>query len=631
MPQGDVLNDEVFSPDHRLPNNPVIPDTQTFEIQEGRRGLNGVNVNLISCVQDAVDLLSWLGERRPVLAIDTETTGFNAWGGKLRTVQIGDAMTGWTIPWEQWGGVFLEAMERYDGPITGHNWAFDARWLTVHTPWKIPWHRCHDTMIMAHVIDPTQAVGLKPLSDRFVDRRASAGEHLLKQAFHENKWSWDTVPIDFGPYWEYAALDTVLTARLWEGFRADLKYPGVYDLEMQTRRICSRMEDRGAPIDLDYCVKSYDVLSEYVDRTKKWFKDEHDVKAGSAMDLVRWFTANGGVIERTTASGKPAMDKYQLRLLAQQNFSYAGMAKVILDMRRADKMAGTYFKNFIEKNVDGELHCSIRTLGARTSRMSITDPALQTLPKGDPLVRNAFIPSEGNALLSVDYSQIEMRLFAHFSGSQQMAAAFSGDEDFFVTLCRQIYNDPTITKDDKRRGLTKNTMYGKAYGAGISKMAETAGVTFDQMKQVVDTFDEKYPDVKRFQKEIENVAGHRELTEGVAYVMTPFGRRLPADSGRGYALLNYLLQSHAAELLKRALVRLDAAGLGEYLVLPIHDEVIADVPKGDAEDAKKLIVECMEVADGTYLVPLEAEGEGPFARWGDKYAKPGAPPMAIAS
>lgn len=612
------LNDETFSPDHRLPNQPAIPEAKVlYELTEAKRGLDGVSVNLVDCVDDAQQLLSWLGERRPVLAIDTETTGFkeHAPDAKLRLVQIGDGMTGWAIPWEQWGGVFMEAMRKYDGPITGHNMAFDARWLTAHTPWKVPWDRTHDTMIMAHVIDPTQLVGLKHLSNRFVDARANAGEVMLKQAFHDNKWGWATVPIDFGPYWEYAALDTVLTARLWELFRADLRYPGVYDLEMATRRICSNMEEKGAPINMEYCQTQFDGLSEYVERMRGWFIENYNVKIGSNDRLVEWFQGQGAVIDRTTASGKPSMDKYQLRLLAQD----FPLAKVILDVRKADKLANTYFKNFLTMSVDGTLHCSIRTLGARTGRMSITDPALQTLPKGEATVRKAFVPHPGHALVAVDYSQIEMRLFAHFSGSQQMADAFKGEEDFFVTLCRQIYGDPTITKDDKRRGLTKNTMYGKAYGAGVQKMAETAGVTFEQMKQVVDTFDSAYPDVKRFQKEIEQVAGEREHREGVAYVNTPFGRRLPADSGRSYALLNYLLQGHAAELLKRALVRLDASGLGDSLILPVHDEVIASVPKEDAEEAKRLIVECMEVKDGSYLVPLMAEAEGPLSSWGEKY------------
>lgn len=628
-------DDEVLSPDHRVPNQPVVPDNQTFDVQEGRRGLNGVEVKLVASVQDAVDLMSWLGERRPVLAVDTETTGLNAWDGRLRLVQIGDGMTGWAIPWELWGGVFIEAMERYDGPIVGHNWAFDARWLTVHTPWKIPWHRCHDTMIMAHVIDPTQLVGLKHLADRFVDRRASAGEALLKQAFHDNGWGWDTVPLDYGPYWQYGALDTVLTARLWEGFRADLKYPDVYDLEMQTRRVCSAMEDRGARIDVDYCTQSFDILSAYVERTKDWFSDTFNgLRVGSNVELVKWFQSLGADIERTTPKGAPAMDKYQLRLLAQQDFPYANMANVVLDVRKADKMRNTYFKNFIDKNVDEVLHCSIRTLGARTGRMSITDPALQTLPKGDALVRKAFIPSDGNVLISADWSQIEMRLMAHFSKDPALAKAFiTADQtggDFFVELGKDIYRDPSFTKSDKRRGLVKNTLYGAAYGAGVQKMAETAGVPFDVMKGVSDAVFSSYPGIKEFQREIEQVAGEREHREGVAYVHTPFGRRLPADSGRAYTLVNYLLQGHAAELLKRALVRLDAAGLGDYLVLPIHDEVIADVPKEDADDAARLILECMEDKTG-YLVPLLAEADYPLHSWGQKYEQDHAAQKAIGA
>lgn len=608
---------ELLSGDHRYPNNPVLREDQVrIEVKE-RAGLNEVQVHLVDSVAEAGELMSWLGERRPVLAVDTETTGFNAWDGDLRLIQIGDAMQGWAIPWHLWGGVFVEAMKKYEGPITFHNAAFDARWLTVHTPFEIPWHRTHDTMIMAHVLDPTQQVGLKPLSNRFVDRRASAGEFLLKEAFAKNKWDWSTVPIDFGPYWEYGALDTVLTARLWEQFRADLRYPEVYELEMGTRRVVSNMEDAGSPIDVQYCSDQYQELTDRVNRAKNWWLETYEIKVNSAPALVKFFTGLGANIDRKTASGAPSMDKAMLRILAKE----FPLADHILQIRKAEKLANTYFLNFINKNVDGVLHPSIRTLGARTGRMSMTDPALQTLPKGEPTVRDAFIPREGEVLISADYDQIEMRLMAHFSKDPGLAAAFASDTDFFVGLARQVFGDPTIEKGDKRRDIVKGVAYGKAYGAGVTKMAETAGLRFDVMKPSVDAFDHSYPGVLRFQNEVGNIGQLRERTEGIGYVNTPFGRRLPADEGRTYTLVNYLLQSHAAEILKRALLNLDRAGLGGAMLLPVHDEVIFSIPKDDVEEASRLIKQCMEVTDGSYLVPLTAGVEGPYPRWGEKYRK----------
>ena len=614
-----TVSDEILSADHRYPQQPIIPDEQVkLEVKDRPKGLESVNVHLVNTVADASDLMTWLSNRRDgVIAVDTETTGFNAWEGKLRLVQIGDEEHGWSIPWEMWGGVFVEAMEKYDGPITFHNAAFDARWLTVHTPWEIPWHRTHDTMIMAHVLDPTQLVGLKHLSDRFIDRRASAGEAMLKAAFTENKWNWATVPIDFGPYWQYGALDTVLTARLWSMFRADLRYPQVYELEMGTRRVVSTMEDNGSPIDLQYCTDQFELLSKYVDRTKEWWKTTYGINVGSSKQLVSFFQELGANIDRHTASGAPAMDKVMLGILAKE----FPMAQNVLDMRKAEKMATTYFSNFIDENVDGILHPQIRTLGARTGRMSMTKPALQTLPKGEPTIRDAFVPHEGHALLSADYDQIEMRLMAHFSQDPGLITAFAAEEDFFVTLAKQVFGDPTIDKNHELRARVKGVAYGKAYGAGTQKMAETAGLRFEQMKPSVDAFDQTFSGLVKFQRQVEQVAGQRERDEGVAYIMTPYGRRLPADSGKNYTLVNYLLQSHAAEILKRALLHLDAAGLGPNMLLPVHDEVIFSIPKEDVPDAMHVIKECMEITDGSYAVPLTAGVEGPYDRWGTKYRK----------
>jgi DNA polymerase I-like protein with 3'-5' exonuclease and polymerase domains len=254
--------------------------------------------------------------------------------------------------------------------------------------------------------------------------------------------------------------------------------------------------------------------------------------------------------------------------------------------------------------------------------MSITDPALQTLPKGEALVRDAFIPHEGNVLVSSDWSQIEMRLMAHFSQDERLARAFRDADDtggdFFVEMGKEIYREPDFVKADKRRGLVKNTLYASAYGAGVNKMAESAGVTYDVMKSVADGVFSTYPGIKRFQGTVEDLGVRREREEGQGYVMTPFGRRLPCDEGKVYTLTNYLLQGHAAELLKNALVQLDLAGLGDYMTLPVHDEVIFSIPKEDAAEAMHLIGDVMSITEG-YMVNIPADPEGPLDRWGEKY------------
>ena len=592
-----------------------------------------LELTLVNTIDDAMAMKRWLSERRDVLGLDTETSGLDphAPGAKLRLVQIGDHRSGWAVPWEQWGGAAMECLNDWEGPIALHNAAFDIRWMQIHANWMPPWHRIHDTMIMAQIDNPLGSGALKVLAQQIVDRRANAGEIMLKEAMSKEGWGWDTIPVDYQAYWAYGALDPVITAHLWSHFRTDLKYPRVYDLEMAARRVVSKMEDNGSRIDIEYCEQKLKELTDNVDQAKAWAKENWGISIGSAQQLVKFFRDTlGQNIERTTRSGAPSADKAQLMLFANGDDQLAAQAaQFILKVRKMDKLATSYFENFLKMHNDGILHPSIKTLGARTGRMSMTNPALQTLPKGEATVRDAFIPHEGHVLISSDYSQIEMRLMAHFSGDTNLQNAFRDADitggDFFVELGKRIYQDPNFSKKDKRRGLVKNTMYGKAYGAGANKMAETAGVPVPQMRAVVDAVDAAYPGLKQFQKAVEDVGFRREKEEGQGYVMTPFGRRLPCDENRVYSLTNYMLQGHAAEILKDALVRMDAAGLGDYMLLPVHDEVIFSIPEEDHKDAMHVIHESMSVMEG-YAVQMPADPEGPLYRWGDKYRGDDVPP-----
>jgi DNA polymerase-1 len=116
---------------------------------------------------------------------------------------------------------------------------------------------------------------------------------------------------------------------------------------------------------------------------------------------------------------------------------------------------------------------------------------------------------------------------------------------------------------------------------------------------------------------VESEGKKREMKEGEGYVVTPLGRRLPADEGRLYTLTNYYIQSWAADVLKKALVRLDAAGYDEYMILPVHDEIVVDIPKEHAEQAVRDIPAIMQELD--HAVPLTAESDGALTRWGEKY------------
>jgi DNA polymerase-1 len=603
-------------------------------------GLNDVKLHLVDNVDTAREFISWLGERRPynAIAIDTETgenpggerkDALSPWHGQLRLVQVGDGLTGWAIPWKEWAGVFYEAMDKFDGPIVCHNIAFEARWFDVHSTWKMPWGRAHDTMIMAHIIDPLGSGALKRLSSLYVDGRAAAMQETLDTSLITNGWTWGTVPTNFQPYWAYGALDTVLTMRLWEMFWEKCgpgkPYHKAYELEMAARKIVTRMEINGARIDLDYSKRKFDELTSYAESVKDWAKKTYNgVSITSNIQLVRLFEGMGADITSFTPSGQKSADKDQLALLAiDGNPEVKNLAEIVLKQRKADKLANTYFANFLNDNVNGFVHPSVKTLGARTSRMSIQNPALQTLPKGDATVRTAFIPKDkDHVIITSDLDQVEFRMFASLSKDPNLITLFNRADatgsDPFTEIGREIYNDPTMQRSDKRRNLIKGTVYGRLYGAGVAKQAVTAGVAETQMRQVSDAFDTRYPGMAFFQKQVEDAGMRRLREEGQGYVYTWTGRRLPCDEDRAYTLVNYLIQGGAAEVFKANLIKLDQADLTELLIVPVHDEIVLNAPREDAQEIMQIVKQCMTTTEG-WDVPLTSGIDGPMETWGDKY------------
>jgi len=605
-------------------------------------GLEGVQLHLVNSVEEAQNFLRWLGEARPhnAIAIDTETGelpgnprdhALSPWHGRLRLVQVGDAMTGWSIPWDQWKGVFYEAMNKFDGPIVCHNVAFEARWFDVQSEWSIPWHRAHDTMIMAQLLDPLGSGALKTLTQKYIDPQAANLQRVLDDGLVTNGWSWGSVPIEFEPYWAYGALDPVLTMRLWEKFWPKFAPGGAYsypyELEMNTRRIVTRMELNGARVDLDYSQKKYDELLSYTDKVKSWAKDTYKGLAiGSNQQLVQQFEAMGAEITERTETGQKSASADQLKFLViHGDTEVKQLAETALKYRKAGKLASTYFLNFLNDNVSGFVHPSVKTMGARTGRMSIQNPALQTLPKGDDVVRKAFLPKDSDhVIVTSDLDQVEFRMFASLSKDPNLIQLFNladaTGSDPFTEIGREIYQDPSMQKSDKRRALIKGVVYGRLYGAGVAKQALTAGVPEEQMRAVSNEFDKRFPGMQGFQKEVENRGMRRLQDEGQGYVNTWTGRRLPCDDDRVYTLVNYLVQGGAAEVFKSNLVKLDQADLTEYLIVPVHDEIVLNAPRGDAEEIKQLVKQCMTTSGGPWSVPLTADVDGPLENWGSKYA-----------
>lgn len=635
---------------------PQVPRTRVANVEE--LPLDRVQFDLVDSFDKASEFFRWLSEdrNREVLASDTESGGLVHWRDKLRLVQFGDTEMGWAIPWDLWGGVALDALDRYTGPLAYHNAKYDVLvkeyWSAqAGRPWKAPWDRIHDTLTLGHLDDSTRTKKLKLLGDILVDPRISGAQTVMDTEMTRFNWDWATIPIvregAGSSYWIYGALDPVITAHLFihDDFRrARTVYKNAYDLEIATLQAISAMEAKGAHVDLAYCRKMMELIADYSAQLRAWVRKFHGVdNATSNQQCIARFEELNRTITRRTKGGNKSLDKEQLQLFLigadlanQAEWEEYGLDKVpgnnlaraILDLRRGEKFVGPYFSNF-ERYADpnGYLHPTIWPLGARTSRMSITEPALQTMPRKDPTVRDAILPSEGNALVTVDADQIEMRLTAHFSRDEGLREAFMSGGDFFSVIASALF-ETQIMKKDPRRQHTKNSLYGKAYGAGNEKIALTAGVPVYVVDRVMAEFDAKYPRVRHFQNEVINAAKAQVAAGERPSVTTPTGRRLYGDEGKEYALVNYRIQSHAAELLKQGICDIHAAGIGGYLILPVHDELVLDVPRDQVDEVKVVLETTLNNLGRDYFVPLTWSAEVMHERWGDKYRET---PQAIAA
>lgn len=571
-----------------------------------------VQLHLVETFDEAQAFMRWLGERRSLLAVDTETGGLEYWRQPLRTVQFGDTLTGWCIPFDMWKGIIKEAIERYEGPLVFQNIKFDLHFIE-HNGITVPKTKLHDTRAMGHLLDPTKPTGLKQMSVRYVDKHAASGELELKQAMAKYRWTYATIPWNFPAYWQYAALDTVITAALAEVLWPKVQpYRAVYDVELASTLVLYEMERRGVRVDLEYCKLMQTEWGAHIEKLRQWCKDTFQVDNPTAnTQVMRRLTADGVELVKRTPTGQLALTDDVLKDIDHP------LAKAVRDIRKYTKLLGTYVENFIDMaDDDSMLHPSINPLGARTGRMSIKSPALQTLPRG-PEIRDAFIPRPDRTMLLCDFDQIELRLMAHFSGDTQMIEAIRAGQDLHTYTAALVYHVEQQGVEKWQRQLAKNAGFAKIYGAGINQFARTAGVDVVSAKQFLDGYDREFPGVRRFQVELARVVQERSRDEGAGYVTSPLGRRHPVEPGEAYKGVNYLIQGTAADVLKLKLVELDMAGVGEFMVLPVHDELVFDVPNDQLDDVQETVLKVMEEHQ-RFMVPLTISQER-ASRWGEKY------------
>jgi DNA polymerase-1 len=444
-------------------------------------------------------------------------------------------------------------------------------------------------------------------------------------------WSWATVPNDFPGFWQYAALDTALTSAL-----ASKLYPEVnkraYELEVGVIHCIREAEIAGLLVDEEYrhaCALKLAGELAVLKETLHMIRNPDSDK-----QVVDYLLSAGAPLTVRTEHGNLSVDKNVLEWLKERGFPICGP---LAEYRSKSRFLGNYISKFGERGqpnvygellnkkgdyiglaVDGLLHASTKPVEARTGRMSVTDPPMQTLPRGR-LVRDAILSPEGECFVMADFAGMELRVLASFAQEPTMLKAFADGLDLHDMTAEKLYG-AAFTKP--QRTLCKNGGFANIYGAGVDKFAVTAKVDVTVAMEFREAYDEMFPGIKGWKEqiayEVVQTAGGKRRGNG--WVELVDGRRLPVEAGKAYKGVNFKIQGSCAISLKERIVALANAGLGGFFRLAVHDELLFQVPNPDAADVIHTINEVMPDRDNFPGVTLEVEADC-VQRWGEHYRK----------
>ena len=319
---------------------------------------------------------------------------------------------------------------------------------------------------------------------------------------------------------------------------------------------------------------------------------------------------------RRMATGAWGTDVSVLQGLADQGHELP--AKVI-DWRQLSKLRSTYTEALQEEinPATGRVHTSFGQANTTTGRISSTEPNLQNIPirtEEGARIRRAFVAEPGHVLVSADYSQIELRLMAHVADIGPLKEAFATGQDIHARTASEVFGVPMEGMDRTTRNRAKAINFGIIYGISGFGLARQLGIEQGEAAQYIRAYFERYPGIRDYMERT------KEEARMHGYVLTPFGRRcwvpgikekVPAK--RAYAerqAINAPLQGGAADIIKRAMVRLPAAlreaKLSARLLLQVHDELLFEAPEAEAEATSTIAKHVMEAA-ATLSVPLVVE------------------------
>nr|WP_295464251.1 DNA polymerase I [Mesorhizobium sp.] len=586
-----------------------------------------------ACIRDIAELYRWMDEAREagIVAFDTETTSLDPMQAELCGFSIatapgraayvplahksgrGDLLGGGLIenqiPIRDALAALKPLLEDPSVLKIGQNLKYDLVVMNRHGVDVRPYD---DTMLISYVTDggTNGGHGMDALSEKWLGHKPIAFKDVSGSG--KSFQTFDMVELDKAT--AYAAEDADVTLRLWQVLKPRLVAKGlvsVYErLERPLVPVLANMEQRGISIDRQILSRLSGELAQGAAR----IEDEiyalvgERVNIGSPKQLGDILFGRMGLPGGSkTKTGQWSTSAQLLEDLAAEGHE---LPRKIVDWRQLTKLKSTYtdaLPGFVNPET-GRVHTSYALASTTTGRLSSSDPNLQNIPVRTAegrKIRTAFVAEPGHKLISADYSQIELRVLAHVADIPQLKQAFSEGADIHAITASEMFNVPVEGMPSEIRRRAKAINFGIIYGISAFGLANQLSIPREEASSYIKKYFERFPGIRDYIEET------KEFARREGYVETVFGRRIhypeirsPNPSVRAFnerASTNARLQGTAADIIRRAMIRMDAAlaeaGLDAVrMLLQVHDELIFEAREDDVEPAIPVIRDVMENA-----------------------------------
>ncbi len=512
-------------------------------------------------------------------------------------------------------------------PVVGQHIKFDRNVLAQH---GLELNNIgSDSMLMSYVLDSTATRhNLDAMAKFYLNYETTTYEEVAGKGVKQI--TFNQVNLDSGSH--YAAEDADITFRCYELLKEKLSQKPelekvLSEIDLPMIKVLSKVEQNGALIDPEVLrIQSNNLGQRISGLEEKAFSEAgKEFNLASTKDLREIFFEEMNMpVMKKTPGGQPSTDESVLQDLARDY----ELPKILLEHRTLAKLKNTYTDSLPEQisPTTGRIHTSYLQAVTTTGRLSSADPNLQNIPiktEEGRMIRNAFVAPKGQKLLSIDYSQIELRIMAHLSKDKGMISAFQNGEDIHSATAIEVFGNPGEAASEEDRRSAKAINFGLIYGMSAFGLGKALGIPRNMAQEYIDSYFAKYPGVKLYMEQTKEIAREK------GFVETLFGRRLylpGIHSGRTRqaaerAAINAPMQGTAADIMKIAMINiqdwLEKEKAQAKMILQVHDEVILEVASKEADSVAMKISEIMSQA-AQLSVPLEVES-GIANNWGEAH------------